>query len=356
MKKSFLSLILVSAMLSTLVVFSAASGEKITLDCTICVGPVIGLPCFDADACTRENNIERDSQGMSADGWNVHGRAPILPIDATCSDGKSAIIRALNDSRTFNEGVRFTDEEKQQLDSFYKDNRILELKEFYLPTIKIDGFELYRIEINSRNFRFLYASPGRDYEEMSQNYRHGSGFCVTISRPNTANYVAEYRKSVSENFHTQDWLRENGIIFITGSGIITVPMDDMSVSIEKLSKSNDYEYLRDLAFRVIDSVKLVNVDREIARMTANGELPTATENVILQAETQDMAVEHTEVVQFDYGINDVLEILKSLAGLPSAYDMNSSTPLSVTPQRLEPTIGNALEILKKLAGLPSSID
>ena len=56
-------------------------------------------------------------------------------------------------------------------------------------------------------------------------------------------------------------------------------------------------------------------------------------------------------------INDALEILKYLAGLPSAIAPNNdSWNAALITGGSVPTIADALEILKKLANLPNMID
>jgi hypothetical protein len=317
-KKTTLAMVVITAMIFAITGCTVSSGNEANNDFKFFTEE--GVRQLKESGHTIEEILEMDRRSANfsgRDGSRSGLEAAIIGFDVIGTDLKDDVVNVVSTSRLTRENsMGLTAEQQQQANFVYSNNRIPELRDFYLPTVEIDGFVLYSVEINSQSFRYLYAPSGRDIEETRSNYIHGMGFCITISRTDTSRTAIQQFETDSQTFG----LTDDNMVFLNGSGIVIARFGDTTVSVEMLSRLNDYEFLRDIATRAFKTAELVNVDREIARM----------------------ASETTPQSEFTHSIDDVLEILKYIAGLDNTIEIVDGA---------EPTIHDALEILKKIAGI-----
>ena len=193
---------------------------------------------------------------------------------------------------------RKSNERKHALD------RIAELREFYsLDNFKIDGYRLRKISISDTLVAY-YFSPNGDADVWGLDVTRVKYFDIRINRIDSEHFYnfrdvvegyengikfaeeriqevlqseefTEFRESTIESWKNRmkereevlnsKALLEDNIVFDKGIRRVTAELGDTVFSItapETLGLDEDkmYEFLRDLAFRVIESAELVTVE------------------------------------------------------------------------------------------------
>ncbi|MDR2532137.1 MAG: hypothetical protein LBC82_04770 [Oscillospiraceae bacterium] len=164
------------------------------------------------------------------------------------TDFKEKIIEHINIAKNPNEN--------NDIYNVYPSNRISNLTEFYL-SIKIIDFELFCVSISEYGFIYYYAPVEKLRQREEYSFSNTDGVEIVIERsdskiPTNLNKIAQGNsKLTDDNFvydgNNQIWGQIRDTVFR-----ITVP-----------NNLNNYEFLRDLAFRLIETSEVVDVQAEI---------------------------------------------------------------------------------------------
>jgi len=162
--------------------------------------------------------------------------------------------------------VTVTDEEYR----LYEDSEAAEIQKFHFPTVEIDGFELHRIDITVEEFLFLYAPTNPCDEPLSLDGQYVACCCwvyITIDRLcNFGLSPTEIFNELIERTHQHEQgirhLTDDNMIYSEVFGDLTALSGDMLITIRVPwgSELNNYEFLRNLAFEIIETSELVVVD------------------------------------------------------------------------------------------------
>jgi hypothetical protein len=194
--------------------------------------------------------------GCADDTWGGHNLVEpvVLLAEASC-DLRGTIADEVNASRAMSVV-------EHRADSGRSVNRISEITEFYFPTIEIDGFELYSVAIFDSALVYIYARIGRD-NDFGIGISGPDSITIFIDRTETLNeqgrvytFAELVENSVEQGF---DYHTESRMLHSPDSAIIVAPWGDTSVRIDVPQELNTYEFLRDLALRVIETMELVTV-------------------------------------------------------------------------------------------------
>ena len=183
-------------------------------------------------------------------------------------DYRSELLRHFEASRTVGE--------EDENYSLYLLNEIADIKEFYFPTMEIDGYELYAVEAGQGGMRYYYALT--EMLKNSDDLLFVPVIEITILFPKAISGVdfehpfeswieiaREEGKSLTEdNMLYRDF---EGYAEYGGHGIITAPIGDMVFSISVPSyptndafvRVDEYEVSRELALRFIETAELITV-------------------------------------------------------------------------------------------------
>ncbi|MDR2532136.1 MAG: hypothetical protein LBC82_04765 [Oscillospiraceae bacterium] len=184
---------------------------------------------------------------------------PTIICNVEGRDFKKEIIDKVITSRSENIG-------EYQEENNYDVNRISEITEFFFPTVEIDGFKLHSVFVTETTFRFMYApfEIDDDFEVLI-----GSEGLIIISLRRNEWYAA---RNVLDHFNdevkqaqAQGWghLTEDDMLYDAEFGNITAKIGETSIHIDVPRELGNYEFLRNLALRTIETIELVDVQAEI---------------------------------------------------------------------------------------------
>jgi hypothetical protein len=148
----------------------------------------------------------------------------------------------------------------------YSEHKISEISEFYsLDNLKIDGYEPYLVNIRGDSFLFKYT-PQNGNEHIFD-----ADIMIGICRPEGWYGTSDPKEVFDVRINQaqeQGWgrLTEDGMIYSASLNDIAVQIGKTLLSIRVPDEFDTYEYLRDLAFEVIKTAELIDVERELARM------------------------------------------------------------------------------------------
>jgi len=139
----------------------------------------------------------------------------------------------------------------------YHFHEVASLTEFYFVTVEIEGFELIELEISKYGVTYLF----RCIETT------GRGITISIRRPSNYSSPEEVWQVITEQAlqHFSGSLSESGMIYHLNSMEILSRIGDTWFSIRVPNSLNNYEFLRDLAFDVIETSRPVVVEEEFFR-------------------------------------------------------------------------------------------
>ena len=148
-------------------------------------------------------------------------------------DFKNEVIALINKSTTIT-----AEHEDYQ---FFTNNKISEITEFYLPAIKIDGFELYRLLIDQWTFMFYYAPV----EELENDYSFTfeTGILLGINRP----YI--------------DLILQDALLYVESENSMRGCIGNTSFTLLVPDKLNNFDYLYELGLEIIETSELVVINK-----------------------------------------------------------------------------------------------
>jgi hypothetical protein len=194
--------------------------------------------------------------GCADDTWGGHNLVEpvVLLAEASC-DLRGTIADEVNASRAMsvvelrNDGRRGA-------------NRIPEITEFYFPIIEIDGFELHNVAIFDSAFIYMYAPIERDDSFRVQLRAEGT-ISIGVGRQEWYDErgITDLFSDTVRDAHIEGWgyLTESGMVYAENFQNIVARLGDNTVRIDVPQELNTYEFLRDLALRVIETMELVTV-------------------------------------------------------------------------------------------------
>ncbi|MCL2071721.1 MAG: hypothetical protein FWH07_05750 [Oscillospiraceae bacterium] len=148
----------------------------------------------------------------------------------------------------------------------YSANKIADIKKFYFPTMEIDGYELYRVDVGENATQYYYVSTQllKDSEDfwLSASPR----IEIFISRPGWIKDTSvDQFESLKEQTREQgpSYLIEDNIIYNKADweseGHIYTPIGNSVLGISVPEELDDYEFLREIALRFIETAELITV-------------------------------------------------------------------------------------------------
>ena len=171
---------------------------------------------------------------------------------------KDEILRQISISKTIDK------EDKDY--QYFADNKIWDIKEFYYPTIKIEGYELCGILLSDNLFRYYY-SPVEELElKEGEEYffNPSTGIRMWIERMKDA-FASDPLKPIIEQNEEQDidYLFKDNLIYTEHLKDIFGRIGDSRFRFRIIvpDKINNFEYLRELCFQLVDTIELVVIDK-----------------------------------------------------------------------------------------------
>ena len=143
----------------------------------------------------------------------------------------------------------------------YLDNDIREITKFYsLDNLEIDDYRLYSASITPSVFLFNFVLVDSD------SIDDGS-ICIQIYRPEQFPGVDLFEDALKQIQETDTileressyFLSEDGLLYEEAPRLISARLDDTFFSIQLSDGISSYEYMRDLAFQVIETAELIEV-------------------------------------------------------------------------------------------------
>jgi hypothetical protein len=181
----------------------------------------------------------------------------------------AGIVISANENTNFREAIanevnasRAMSSAEHRADSGRSANRVSEITEFYFPTIEIDGFELHSVAIFDSAIFYMYAPIEIvGYVEIAVGAERVVTIGVGREEWSEERGVVNLFDDVVRDAHREGWgyLTESGMMYFQDSRNIVAPWGNTIVRIDVPQELNTYEFLRDLALRVIETMELVTV-------------------------------------------------------------------------------------------------
>jgi hypothetical protein len=137
--------------------------------------------------------------------------------------------------------------------------RLSELTEFYVPNMKIDGYELHSVSILGAVLIYRYAPVNND------EWCHYSGIEVRIFRadstmsPSPNATLEEVMAEVEDYSPRPNGEIRDGFLYLPGWNSIAGKLGDTRFDVTVPDSMSNYDFLLDLAKQFIDTVELVKV-------------------------------------------------------------------------------------------------
>jgi len=198
-------------------------------------------------SCSNDTNTSENNESDPVPSFDP---APLTIWIYESADLKSELLNKIESSRTFNE----EDEEH----GVYTINKIYDIKEFYYPALEIDGFELFCIAISEAGFVFYYGPVDKLNGEETYHFSNHDGIEIIVERPewqleNVPYSLYDIARG-DGNTLTKDGFVHGGENHIFGR------IEDTIFRISVPKSQNNYDYLRDLAFQLIETAELVIIE------------------------------------------------------------------------------------------------
>jgi len=184
--------------------------------------------------------------------------ACIAPLTIWRTEGKDLVEELINE---INFSRAMTEEQRRE-NGNYTLNGISEIEEFHRP-IKIDGFELFLILVGERGFAYYYAPVGQQRTQGRHDVSYDSDIRISIGKRAQDISGVDWLKEVAR-VNEGAILTEDNFVFFQNQEAIAGYVGEDSFTIMVPDKLSNYEYLRDLAWQVIKTAELVNVEQELA--------------------------------------------------------------------------------------------
>jgi hypothetical protein len=138
-------------------------------------------------------------------------------------------------------------------DSFRR--HLSEITEFYHPRVEIDGFELFGVTILGSVFDYHYAPPGLTDDSIVVSIVRSDAVFGNVPASPTIEDLAE---AFSGEIRSGLVYRDDGDSFA-----VVDLLGDTWFFIQVFDKSNDFEFIRDIAARLVNTAELVDVEQEL---------------------------------------------------------------------------------------------
>jgi hypothetical protein len=137
------------------------------------------------------------------------------------------------------------------------------ISSFYFPDVEIEGFELVKINISGQFVSYYYNPLRTNGVRISDDYCSGRGIMLMVDR---SDFPYRFYETIEEFYESNSLnggvLRGEFVYNKTAKSIYWF-VDGVMFRISVPDELNDFEYLRDLAYQVIDSAELVDVQYEL---------------------------------------------------------------------------------------------
>jgi len=219
------------------------------------------------------------SSGLNAEEATEETEAPVseaadtVPLSGVplgmmnSSDGsklKNELIEQINMSRTADQEP--PEGSDVELDDYYRQvyvgNDISDISEFYFPTVKIDGYELYRVLVSEWTFMYYYA-PIEEFskeKEFEYVFTFETGILLGINRPHWMDNDDPLKALINQH-DTQEipYVLKDNLIYTESHNGIAGQIGNTRFNITVPDTLNDFEFLYALGLKVIETSELVFV-------------------------------------------------------------------------------------------------
>ncbi|MCL1880635.1 MAG: hypothetical protein FWF76_00465 [Oscillospiraceae bacterium] len=204
------------------------------------------------------------------------------------------------------------------------------MTKFYVPNVRIEGYELASVTIEPGRIRYVYRSSQRYEHDITIRIRRIE--CTATPLPHWT--LEELKSYLANTFQTNAEIRGN-FLYIPRWNAVQAKLNNISFDVAFGTPADhnitDFDTLRNIAQQVKDTAVLVTVDYE--------------NRTIVQTEAFKNLIS-TPTIQ------TALNILRYLVDLPS----EATIPTHDFNQNGELDIDDALQVLRYLVDLPSALD
>jgi len=166
---------------------------------------------------------------------------------------KDELVKQISSSKTAN----WADEEYSK----HFINNIPRINDFYYPTLKIDGYELFCVEVTPYAFNYYFAPSEEFKKEEWYHFMYDTGILIQIRRLYHPDFIGSL-DPIIEQFDEQgkSYIYQDGLIYRECNNNIYMQIGNTRLSISVPDTLNNFEYLRDLAFQLIETAELVIIE------------------------------------------------------------------------------------------------
>jgi len=253
--------------------------KKIILAISVAMAILLALFCGCSDAISTQTNTTQENDVVTQTPDKVISDCiVVIPLTITSNNETNLsdeLIKHVKAARTAGRGEEIIADETGSL---YSLNKISDINKFYnIESLKIDEYKLYNLEISSGVFNYLFLPTGRT---AGENNILDNQDAIRVS----INYHSENPFSIKElwEFRIEQAVRDNSgyltkdnMIYSEAYNDIVAQMGDALLYITAPFGIADYEFLRDLAFQVIETEPL-NVNEAIT-LAENADVAGITE-------------------------------------------------------------------------------
>ena len=167
---------------------------------------------------------------------------------------KNEIIHLIRESKTITK--------EHEMYQYYAYNKISDITEFYFPTIKIDGYELYRILIDQWTCIYYYAPIKELKKESEYVFTFETGILLGINRPYWLDNADPLKPEI-ENREIQniEYLFKDDLLYTQSQNSIMGLIGNTSFNIYVPNKLNNYEFLHELGLKISETSEMIVVDK-----------------------------------------------------------------------------------------------
>jgi len=139
-------------------------------------------------------------------------------------------------------------------DAYYGEWKISDIKEFYYPTVIIDGYEICEVSISDAAFSFFYIPVG------GTNFMRDTGIIIDIMRPEYVDASDPFggKREILDR-DTISYIDDGNMMYIKDMNDMTAIIGNTLLCIRVPNRLNNYEYLHKLCLDVINNSELVTV-------------------------------------------------------------------------------------------------
>jgi hypothetical protein len=167
--------------------------------------------------------------------------------------------------------IEFAKSDAGRSNGEYGMNKVGDIYKFLYFAVKIEGYELYCVLVSEASLSYRYVPT-----EKLDDFRNEKAFLSMSPNINIKIYRqdwfdnAEVAGTMKPKINEWGDLNEDGVVYFEESRVMISQMEDTILSIilpdygvSDEEKKNDYEYLRDLAFEIIETSELTVLDNHI---------------------------------------------------------------------------------------------